>query len=249
MKKFCAGALLVCLTLVMILSGCDSSKPVSNTKMLRVGVVDNLYNFSFYNEKATQYSGIAVDVANEIAKRIDYGQVRYVAINSETREEKLLNGEIDCIVTTMTITDERKDKFDFSTPFYTDNFEMLIENTTGFKKIDDLKGKTIGTMSTNTMKNELIKMYGENNIKIVTDADFSVLDKKLEIGEVDALFLDGCVAGGIINENRQVIYKTSKNNNYGVVTKKGSELSKPIDDAVQSIMSDGTMTDIIDKWD
>ena len=54
------------------------------------------------------------------------------------------SGDIDCVLATFTITDERKETWDFTTPYYTDAVTVLVEDSSGISSLSDLVGKTVG---------------------------------------------------------------------------------------------------------
>ena len=61
-----------------------------------------------------------------------------------TRGELLDSGDIDAVLATFTITEERKKSWDFTTPYYTDYVSVLVEDSTGIKDLADLKDKVVG---------------------------------------------------------------------------------------------------------
>ena len=62
------------------------------------------------------------------------------------------NGTIDMLIATYTITDERKASYAMSTPYYYDQIGFLVQTKSGYKKLSDLNGKTIGVSQGSSAK-------------------------------------------------------------------------------------------------
>ena len=67
--------------------------------------------------------------------------VEFTAVTAATRTELLDSGDIDCVLATFTITDERKQSWDFSTPYFTDYVTVLVEDKSGIASLADLVDK------------------------------------------------------------------------------------------------------------
>lgn len=65
---------------------------------MRVGVRDDIVGFSYLNKETGKYHGLEIDIAEEAAQRLGYGNVEYVTVTPDTRKEMLMNGEVDCLI-------------------------------------------------------------------------------------------------------------------------------------------------------
>ena len=83
--------------------------------------------------------------------------VEFTTVTAATRGELLDSGDIDAVLATFTITEERKKSWDFSTPYYTDYVSVLVEDSTGIKGLADLKDKVVGVSSGSTSARALVK--------------------------------------------------------------------------------------------
>ena len=83
--------------------------------------------------------------------------MEFTPVTAATRTALLDSGDIDCVIATFTITDERKNSWDFTTPYYTDHVGVLVENSSGIKTLTDLKGKTVGVSSGSTSAKSLVE--------------------------------------------------------------------------------------------
>lgn len=252
------------LALVCCLAGCSSS---STSGMLKVGVRDDILNFSYYNKKSDDYYGLEDDIARELANRLGYSDVEFVTVEPDTRKDMLLDGKVDCLISTYSITDTRKENFDFSSAYYTDKSVLMVETSSLIDDVNDLKNKTIGIMSGSNTGAELAIRF--NELGLIGDDVISNTDEKteyqgltvlkyesydalidgLEIGEVDAAAMDGCIAQTYLTDSRSILDFTIKEQKYGVATQKGSGLSKEVKKAIKEMKKDKTIKKLIDKWD
>lgn len=65
---------------------------------LTVGVRDYIINFGYLNEKTGKYYGLEIDIAQEMAERMGYGEVEFVTVTPDNRKEMLLDGKVDCLI-------------------------------------------------------------------------------------------------------------------------------------------------------
>ena len=111
--------------------------------VLRVGVKNAVIGFGFQDPITGEYSGMEIDIANALAEQLGV-DVEFTTVTAATRTELLDSGDIDCVLATFTITEERKQSWDFTTPYYTDHVTVLVEDTSGIKTLADLKDKLVG---------------------------------------------------------------------------------------------------------
>ena len=107
--------------------------------VLRVGVKNAVPGFGYQDPLTGEYSGLEIDLANKIAEYLGV-DVEFTTVTAATRGELLDSGDIDCVLATFTITDERKETWDFTTPYYTDAVTVLVEDSSGISSLSDLVG-------------------------------------------------------------------------------------------------------------
>ncbi len=130
------------------LAGCDEGIVVPGGKgTIRAGVRADVMNFGYLNESTGNYYGLEIDLVNRLAERLGYGDVEFVTVLPENRKEMLLDGEIDLICGCYSIADSRLENFDFSPAYYDDKVVAVVQNSSMTETIDDLKGRSFGTMA------------------------------------------------------------------------------------------------------
>lgn len=257
---------LACAWLVLaLLLGVRAASAGAET--LRVGVRDDIMNFGCLNKTTGKYYGLEIDLAYLLAKELGYDGVAFTAVQPENRKEKLMNGEVDCLIACYSIAETRLNNFDFSAPYYQDAIRVMVEKSTLFIDLKDLRGKRVGVLAgANTAILLGIKMHEEGLLPAFDEAAFNPvtfsdglsylraehygdLITALESGEVDAVCMDGCIAQAYLNDDRAFLDAIIATQDYGVATQKGSALSQPMDDAVQKLLDNGVIAALIDKWD
>lgn len=263
-KRKAAFLAALALTAGMLTCGCADN---GGSGTLRVGVRDDIMNFGYLNETTGKYYGLEIDIAAEMADRLGYSDVEYVTVTPDTRKDMLLNGDVDCIVATYSIAESREENFDFSEPYYTDSTVVVVEKSTLINSIEELKGLNIGTMAgSNASPLLATKLYelgiiGEevisntdtftqyDGVSVTKAPSYQDLDVLLEQGRVDAACMDWCIAETYMDDDRKFLDTEIADQNYGVATQKGSELSAEVDAVIQEMLDDGTISSMIDKWD
>ena len=111
--------------------------------VLRVGVKNAVKGFGFQDTLSGEYEGLEISIAEDIAAALGV-EVEFTAVTAATRTELLDSGDLDCVLATFTITDERKESWDFSTPYYTDYVTVLVENESEITSLAGLTDKIVG---------------------------------------------------------------------------------------------------------
>ena len=188
-----------------------------------------------------------------------------LALGAQTRGELLDSGDIDAVLATFTITEERKKTWDFSTPYYTDYVSVLVEDSTGIKGLADLKDKVVGVSSGSTSARALVKamidegvLDGANfdadtfnadtwkdGISFRQYDDYPAISTALSAGEVQGFCVDKSILAIYKTEGRSYIDAEFSPQEYGVATKKGSDFSTLCDDLVKGWLADGTIEQLI----
>lgn len=260
--NFISFFLLMSFTIIML---CSCSSNVEK-RILRVGVRSDVLNFGYYNENTDKYYGMEIDLARELAERMGYDAVEFVSVNPSNREQKLESGEIDCLIACYTITPERQERFDISSPYYTDNIVIMVENSSMIRNAKQLLGMTIGVMEGSaTAKQVTSKLFAQGIVTDYTEDNFDPAEysggitfcemdsyddliKALEEGSIDAVSTDGSILQQYKTEERSYVSIDIAEQSYGIAVKKNSTLMNSVEEAVQSICSDGSMEILIDKW-
>ncbi len=268
----CLLAALCLMTLTSGLAGCGSTGRASTptgSDTLRVGVRANVLKFGYLNTNSGRYSGLEIDIAEELADRLGYKDVEFITTTPATKEQQLLDDDVDCIIACYSITSERADSFDFSSAYYEDNSVAMVQYSSCFLSVRDMVGCTFGTVSEANTANDLIEKlksigftdgeilytsedgsyYELDNFNIQEMNTYQELSDALDVGSVDAMCADGAIINTFIDNSRRILNFYISSQEYGVATLKGSILSEPIALTIDEMLDDGTIDELIDKWD
>lgn len=228
--------------------------------VLRVGVKDAVQGFGYKDPLTGEYSGMEISLAQDIAKDLGV-DVEFTTVTAATRTELLDSGDIDCVLATFTITDERKKSWDFTTPYYTDHVGVLVEKSSGITDLAGLKDKVVGVSSGSTSAKSLVTAMVDNKVlsgdgfdpetfdpATWTDGvsfkqydDYPTISTALSAGEVDAFCVDKSILAIYHTDDRDYIKEEFAPQEYGIATTKGSDFSTYCENEIQKFLSDGTV--------
>ena len=213
--------------------------------VLRVGVKNAVLGFGFQDELTGEYTGMEISLAKKIAEYLGV-DVEFTAVTAATRTELLDSGDIDCVLATFTITEERKKSWDFTTPYYTDYVTVLVEDASGIKALGDLVDKKVGVSSGSTSAKALVKAMIEAGVisgdgfdadtfdpatwtagvSFAQYDDYPTISTALSAGEVDAFCVDKSILAVYHTDGRSYIDDKFSPQEYGIATVKGSGMSE-----------------------
>lgn len=242
-------------------------KAIIDRGVLRVGVKNAVPGFSVEDTITGEYTGMEDDIARKVAEYLGV-DIEFTTVTAATRTELLDSGDIDCVLATFTITPARKESWDFTTPYFTDNVTVLVEDSTGIKTLADLKDKTVGVSSGSTSAKALVEAmiaagvidgagYSADTFAIDTWTtgvsfkqfeDYPAISTALSAGEVDAFCVDKSILAIYKTEGRSYIEEKFAPQDYGIATKKGSGFSKLTESLVTKWLGDGTIAGFVKTY-
>lgn len=83
-------------------------RPLWSAGTLRVGVKSDVPGFGYQDVLTEEYSGLEIDLAYKIAETLGVDKVEFTAVTAATRGQLLDSGDIDMVIATFTINDERR---------------------------------------------------------------------------------------------------------------------------------------------
>jgi len=218
------------------------------------------------NEDTNQYEGFDIDVATEIAKRMDV-DVAWETPAWDTLVAGNWNGRWDVSVGSMTITPERSEVLDFTPPYYYTPASIAVsaENTT-ITQATDLDGKTVGVCGGCTYDAYLqgTLTFDEPVPSVITDPTIKTYDTDSTAIQ-DLALGDGARLDGVISAKptlEQAIKDGSKIKIVGdpvyfeplaVAVDKESQLDPQslvdrLSEIIEEMHDDGTLSDLSMKW-
>jgi len=215
---------------------------------MTIGVKFDVPPFGLNNPQSGEVEGFDVDLGNYIADRLGV-EAEFVEANSDNRIPLLVDGSIDLILSTMTITEERDQEIDFSEPYYVANGDILIPEGSDIAGIDDLNGQTVCTALGST--------YQETIEEEAPDADLRLVDRYseclelIQTGAIDAVSTDNVILTGMViqDDTLSLLGEDFTTEPYGVGIPDGdTEMKEFVDESVAEFIDDGTWQETYDEW-
>lgn len=218
--------------------------------------VENAYNpFNFIDEATGQGVGYDYDLFNEACKRLNckptFVQTSWdtiVAVMGGTGQ-----AEFDVAADGITITAERAQNVDFSTPYISLQQQLLVNaaesrftNVEELKALGDIK---VGAQPGTTNYDLSVELFGED--KVVAFDQYGLIVQALINGDIDATVMDNVAGEGYIGANPdklKLVGDPLTSEELGFVFPKGSDLLAPINQVLAEMKADGTLDTIYAKW-
>ena len=206
--------------------------------------------FVFQNS-SNQYTGIDMDLIKAIAK--DQGfEIEITNPGFDAAINAVQSGQADGIIAGMSVTDARKETFDFSDSYYTANTILGVKESSTISSYEDLKGKTVGVKNGTASQTFLTENQSKYGYKIKTFADGSSMYDSLNTGSIDAVMDDEPVLKYSISQGQKL--KTpiegTPIGETAFAVKKGSnpELIEMFNNGLANLKASGEFQKILDKY-
>ena len=170
------------------LSGDASAKATPVKSSYKIVMDSSFAPFEYQNDSG-KYEGIDVDLIKAIAKQQGFN-IEISNPGFDAALNAVQTGQADGVMAGMSITDARKEIFDFSDAYYTSNILLAVKKESSVKSYDDLSGKTVGAKngtSSYTWLSEHAAQYGYT-LRAFDEA--STMYDSLNSGSIEALMDD-----------------------------------------------------------
>ena len=226
-------------------------------KKIRIGTEGAYPPFNFI-DKAGQVQGFDIDIAKALCKTAGT-ECTFVVQDWDGLIPGLLAKKYDCIIASMSITEERKKKVDFTDKYYITPAKFVAKKGAGIKvSKEGLKGKTVGVQRATVAENFLRDNFGDT-VKIKSYATQDEANMDLTSGRVDLVIADSVVLlGGLIETEAGKDFefvgpgfadKKWFGDGIGIaVRKEDSDLRERFNKAIKEIRTNGTYQKINAKY-
>jgi polar amino acid transport system substrate-binding protein len=208
----------------------------------------------FNNKDASgQVVGFDVEIGNALCAKMK-AECSIVTSDWDGIIPALNAKKFDFLISSMSITDERKQAVDFSDPYYSNKLQFIAPKAkTDFKTDkDSLKGKVIGAQRATLAGTWLEDNLGDAvEIKLYDTQENAYLD--LTSGRVDAILADKYVNYEWLKSDAGRAYEfkgdpVEESDKIGIAVRKGDPIREKLNAALKEIVADGTYKKINDKY-
>ncbi|GIN71943.1 amino acid ABC transporter substrate-binding protein [Bacillus sp. J14TS2] len=220
----------------------------SKGKTYTVATDSNFKPFEYLNTKTGDLEGFDIDMITEIADRAGY-EVDFESMDFDGLLAGMQGGRYEIGVAGMSITPEREETLDFSIPYYDSGIILMVPIDSDIESIDDVDGKKVGSRQGSTSESYL----GENtDAQVEAYPEIVTAYMNLANGKLDAVLYDVPNVQYYIAQEGEGKLKTTgeilQGESYGIAFKKGSELVDDSNEALESMIEDGTYAEIYEKY-
>jgi len=219
---------------------------------LVIGVKYDTNLFGLKDPATGKVEGFDVDIAKALAKKVlgDENKLELKEVTSKTRIPMLKNGDIDAIIATMTITEERKKQVEFSDVYFNAGQSLLVKKGSPIKGIEDVKAgvKVLGVKGSTSVKNIREKAPGATVLEFENYAEAFTA---LKSGQGDALTTDNAILYGMMKQdpNYEMVGGNFTDEPYGIAIRKGdTEFVAVVNELIKELHDSGEYDKIYEKW-
>jgi glutamate transport system substrate-binding protein len=217
---------------------------IQEAGVLRVGTKADQPLFGI--EGPGGWEGFDVEIAKLIAEGI-WGEggadnIEFSEAVSAVREEILQQDQVDMVVATYTINDDRKELVGFAGPYYLAGQDIMVEegNPEGIGGVEDLNGQPVCSVEGSTSIENLREMAPDAD-EIALDT-YSACAEELSQGNVVAVTTDNVILMGLIHERGEfeLVGETFTDEPYGVgVQLEAEDFRDWVNDRLEEIYESG----------
>ena len=246
MKKRILSVALILVMGVLALTGCGSK----SSKKIVFGTNAEFPPFEYISTNGVidGYDGIDMAIASKIGE-ISGKDVEIANMEFDSLLVAIQNGQIDAAIAGMTATEERAKTVDFSTPYYTATQVMVVKEGSDIKTAADMEGKAIAVVQGYTGETVVKDLgYQYEAFKKGTECILELVN-----GKCDVVVIDSATAKDFVGDNEGLVIvedpSAFESEEYAIAVKKGNtELLKTINEAIDKMLADGTISEFAAKY-
>ena len=220
---------------------------------IKVGINTDSKPFGFIDEKGN-IIGYDVDLAKYIAQYIvkTSERLEIIPITPSNRLLKASTGEVDIVISTVTITPQRQEVVSFSIPYDVAGQAVLVKSNSSIRSLSDLAGQNVGVIFGTTAEKNLKNMVPAANIRGFRSYNDAYL--ALKSGHINAVTSDDTILSRYTMDDSSVklLPKRYSKEPYGIAFKKGNstiKLKENLDFAINDLQQKNVIPRLRKKWE
>lgn len=239
-------AFLPALLALALLSSCSSGKKI-------VIATDATWPPMEFVDDAKKIVGFDVDLINEVAKAGGF-EIEIKNVNWDGIFGGLDAGQYDAVISSVTITEERKASMDFSAPYINAGQVLIVRNDApeSVSTIADLSGKVLGAQIGTTGAMEIEKVP---SVKLRSYDELGLAVTDLANGRLEGVVADTPIAAQFVLQNDafkdklKIVGVPFTEEVYGIAVKKGNaKVLDQINKGLKKVLESGKNVEIEEKW-
>ena len=255
MKKVILAVLLLCL----LCCGCGKKKDVGDdlSKIMKrdkiiIGVRDDAPPFGF-RDKDGSLIGYDIDLAKIIAGNIlgNENKVQFVPVSASDRIMKLNSGDVDMLIAAMSITNQRQQILNFSTPYYMAGQAILVNSSSKATSLSDFEGERLIIVFGSTSERNLRRNVPE--VKVIGYKTYAQAYRALKAGKAQGIVADDTILLGFAVNDKSVklLPKRYSKEPYAAAFRKDENsirLMNRVNYVIEGLQAKGRLNRMQEKW-
>lgn len=218
---------------------------------LMVGVEIGYPPMEYFDTDGATPIGFDVEVANALADYLGL-DLELVDTSWDGIFAGVDTGKYDCIISCVSITDERKEQFNLTKPYVSNHTVLIVPNDSEIDSMEALNGHSTAVQAETTADGYMKEHSAELGVELFQyDKVINCFDD-LKTGRTDSVFTDSVVAAYYLGDeasNYKTVWENDELEPIGICLKKGNDgLTQAIDDALDALSADGTLGTIAEKY-
>lgn len=226
-------------------------RTIQEKGQINVGLEGTYPPFSFMDEDG-KLAGFEVELAGLIAQKLGV-QAKLQPTKWDGILAALESRRLDIVVNQVTISEERQKKYDFSKPYTVSGIQALVlkskADALNIRSATDLAGKKVGVGLGTNYEQWVRQQVPNADIRTYEDDPSKFAD--LRNGRIDAILIDRLAALEYAQKAKDTTLagEAFSRLESGVALRKGEpELLAAIDQAIDTLKADGTLTRLSEKY-
>ncbi|WP_456505998.1 amino acid ABC transporter substrate-binding protein/permease [Arthrobacter sp. UYCu723] len=205
-----------------------------------------------FRDAGGELTGIDMDIIREIAKSQGFAvEIKSLGFNAAL--QALSSNQVDGVIAGMSITEPRKQIYDFSDPYFESGVQMAVaKSNTDIKGYGDLRGKTVTAKTGSEGETFAKSISGQYGFTVKSLDQSATMYELVKSGNAVAVFDDYPVLAYGISQNNglKAVSEKEKGGSYGFAVNKGQnpELLQAFNTGLAELKSSGKYQGILDKY-
>lgn len=216
-----------------------------------IGVKYDIPQIGFLNPATNQPEGFEIEIGKIVAEGLGV-QPEFQEAISANRIPFLREDKVDLIISTMTITEQRRQEIDFSIVYYVAGQTLLVKRGSGITDVGALDEASAPVCSAAGSTSEKNIATVAPNAQVVQQRAYSECFQLLRNDQVKAVTTDDVILLQFVKQDPQnfaLVGGRFSLEPYGIGIKKGREdLLRFVDETLKEIKTDGTWEKLYDEW-
>lgn len=219
---------------------------------IRIGINTDSKPFGFVDEKGN-IAGYDADLGRYIAQYLlkSTNRVEFIAVTPSNRLLKASTGDVDIVISTVTITPPRQDIVAFSIPYDIAGQAVLVNSNSAIKSMADLAGQNVGVIFGTTAEKNISKLVP--TARLYGFRTYPEAYRALKQNRINAITSDDTILSRFAIDDKSVklLPKRYSKEPYGIAFKKGQstlKLKENIDYAIKDMQQKNVIPRLRKKW-